>query len=118
MISTSRFVLRGALAGAIAVLASTNFGASAMAQQVAVNTEDGANAEDQTAREPSADEEPPTDAETRQTAELLKEINRTRTVIDCWRALGHLQNADGINYVRLGFGPPSAKSIAAGSNGD
>jgi UDPglucose 6-dehydrogenase len=42
----------------------------------------------------------------------------TRTVIDCWRALGHLQNVDGIAYVRLGFGTPSAKPIAAGSNAD
>jgi lipoprotein-anchoring transpeptidase ErfK/SrfK len=66
MISTSRFVLRGALAAAIAVLASTNIGASAVAQQLAVNTEDGANGEDQTAREPSPDEERPSDAETRQ----------------------------------------------------
>jgi hypothetical protein len=48
MISTSRFVLRGALAAAIAVFASTHCGAPALAQQVAVNTEDGANAEDQT----------------------------------------------------------------------
>jgi lipoprotein-anchoring transpeptidase ErfK/SrfK len=60
MISTSRFVLRGALAAAIAVLASTNSGTTAVAQQVAVNTENGANAEDQTALAPSAD------AETRQ----------------------------------------------------
>ena len=66
MMSTSRFVLRGALAGAIAVLASTNFGASAMAQQVAVNTEDGASAENQAALAPSSDEERPADAETRQ----------------------------------------------------
>jgi lipoprotein-anchoring transpeptidase ErfK/SrfK len=66
MISTSRFVLRGALAGAIAVLASANFAAPAFAQQVAVNTEDGANnAEDQTALAPSADEARPADAETR-----------------------------------------------------
>ena len=66
MMSTSRFVLRGALAGAIALLAFTNFGAPAMSQQVAVNTEDGVNPEDQTALAPSSDEERPADAETRQ----------------------------------------------------
>jgi lipoprotein-anchoring transpeptidase ErfK/SrfK len=66
MISTSRFGLRGALAGAIAVLASANFGAPAVAQQVAVNTVNGANADDQAALAPSPDEERPADAETRQ----------------------------------------------------
>ena len=66
MMSTSRFVLRGALAAAIAVFASTHSGAPALAQQVAVNTEDGANAEDQAGLSPSPDEERPADAETRQ----------------------------------------------------
>jgi lipoprotein-anchoring transpeptidase ErfK/SrfK len=66
MISTSRLVLGRALAGAITVLASTNFGAPALAQQIAVSTEDGANAEDQAALAPSSDEERPADAETRQ----------------------------------------------------
>lgn len=27
-----------------------------------------------------------------------------RTVIDCWRAMEHLEQVDGVNYVRLGFG--------------
>ena len=66
MISTSRFVLRGAMAAAIALLASTNSGMSAVAQQVAVTTEDGTNADDQAALAPSPDEERPADAETRQ----------------------------------------------------
>jgi lipoprotein-anchoring transpeptidase ErfK/SrfK len=66
MILTSRFVLLGAVAGAIAVLASHNFGAPAVAQQVAVDAEDTANAENQTAQEPSPDEERADDAETRQ----------------------------------------------------
>jgi UDPglucose 6-dehydrogenase len=35
-----------------------------------------------------------------------------RTVIDCWRSLAHLQNVEGINYVRLGCGTPTAKSLA------
>lgn len=29
---------------------------------------------------------------------------KPRTVIDCWRTLGHLDGMDGILYVRLGFG--------------
>ena len=50
MVSTSRFVLRGALAAAVAVLASSLSGTIAVAQQVAVNTED------QAASEPSGEE--------------------------------------------------------------
>ena len=42
MVSTSRFVLRGSLAAAVAVLASSLSGTIAVAQQVAVNTEDQA----------------------------------------------------------------------------
>ena len=66
MISTSRFVLRGAMAAAIAVFASYGSGMTAAAQQVAVNTEDPASAHDQIARQLSSDEERPADAETRQ----------------------------------------------------
>jgi UDPglucose 6-dehydrogenase len=33
-----------------------------------------------------------------------------RTVIDCWRALSHLDGADDICYVRLGFGGGAEKS--------
>jgi hypothetical protein len=51
MVPTSRFVLRGALAVGVAVLASSLSGTIAVAQQVAVNTED------QAASEPSLDEE-------------------------------------------------------------
>jgi hypothetical protein len=51
MVPTSRFVLRGALAAGVAVLASSLSGTIAVAQQVAVNTED------QAASEPSPDEE-------------------------------------------------------------
>src|ERR1700733_10159763 len=50
MVPTSRFVLRGALAAAVAVLASSLSGTIAVAQQVAVNTED------QAASEPSDEE--------------------------------------------------------------
>ena len=45
MVPTSRFVLRGALAAAVVVLASSLSGTIAVAQQVAVNTEDQAASE-------------------------------------------------------------------------
>jgi lipoprotein-anchoring transpeptidase ErfK/SrfK len=51
MVATSRFVLRGALAAAVAVLASSLPGTIAVAQQLAVNTEN------QAASEPSPDQE-------------------------------------------------------------
>jgi UDPglucose 6-dehydrogenase len=35
-----------------------------------------------------------------------------RVVIDCWRALGHLATADGVRYVRLGFGESSKQAAA------
>jgi lipoprotein-anchoring transpeptidase ErfK/SrfK len=60
MVPTSRFVLRGALAGAVAVLAFSLSGTIAVAQQVAVNTED------QAASEPSPDEERSAEADARQ----------------------------------------------------
>jgi UDPglucose 6-dehydrogenase len=41
-----------------------------------------------------------------------------RTVIDCWRFLPHLENVDGIHYVRLGFGARTAKPVAVSSNAD
>ena len=59
MVPTSRFVLRGALAAALAVLASSLSATIAVAQQVAVNTED------QAASEPSPDEERPGEADAR-----------------------------------------------------
>jgi lipoprotein-anchoring transpeptidase ErfK/SrfK len=60
MVPTSRVVLRGALVAAVAVLASSVSGTIAVAQQVAVNTED------QAASEPSPDEERSGDADARQ----------------------------------------------------
>ena len=60
MIATSRFVLRGALAAAVVVLASSLSGTIAVAQQIAVTTED------QTASESSPDEERPGEADDRQ----------------------------------------------------
>lgn len=60
MVPTSRFVLRGALAVAVGVLASSLPGTIAVAQQVAVN------AEDQAASEPYPDEQQPGETEARQ----------------------------------------------------
>jgi lipoprotein-anchoring transpeptidase ErfK/SrfK len=60
MVATSRFMLRGALAAAVAVLASSLAGTIAVAQQIAANTED------QAASEPSPDEERPGEAGGRQ----------------------------------------------------
>jgi hypothetical protein len=61
MVQPSRVALRTGLAAAVAVLALCLCGTIAVAQQVAVNTEDAANAEGQTALEPSPDEERPSD---------------------------------------------------------
>jgi lipoprotein-anchoring transpeptidase ErfK/SrfK len=64
MSPTSRFVLRGTLAAAVAVLAFHASGTIAVAQQVAVNAEETVNTGGQTAGVPSTDEELP--GETRQ----------------------------------------------------
>jgi UDPglucose 6-dehydrogenase len=42
----------------------------------------------------------------------------SRTVIDCWRALAHLDGADGIHYLRLGFGGPAEKPVGVSSSAD
>jgi UDPglucose 6-dehydrogenase len=41
-----------------------------------------------------------------------------RTVIDCWRVLGHLDGAEGVRYVRLGFGGEGRRSLEASSAAD
>jgi UDPglucose 6-dehydrogenase len=41
-----------------------------------------------------------------------------RTVIDCWRALNHLDGVVGVRYVRLGFGGETARSLEASSASD
>lgn len=38
-----------------------------------------------------------------------------RVVIDCWRALPHLQDLQGIQYLRLGFGADAQRPVAAAS---
>ncbi len=41
-----------------------------------------------------------------------------RTVIDCWRVLGHLDGVSGVRYVRLGFGGEAVRSLEASSAAD
>ncbi len=38
--------------------------------------------------------------------------SKPRVVIDCWRALAHLNGVEGLQYVKLGFGPPRAESTS------
>lgn len=40
-------------------------------------------------------------------------LTAPRVVIDCWRALGHLNGAEGVHYVKLGFGSSRGKSRSA-----
>jgi UDPglucose 6-dehydrogenase len=39
-----------------------------------------------------------------------------RAVIDCWRALSHLDGAEGIRYLKLGFGGSAAKPVGVSSS--
>src|SRR6267154_1147207 len=41
-----------------------------------------------------------------------------RVVIDCWRALSHLDGVDGVHYVKLGFGGSAAKPVSVSSSAD
>jgi UDPglucose 6-dehydrogenase len=41
-----------------------------------------------------------------------------RTVIDCWRALSHLEREEGIHLVKLGFGGASAQPVSISSSAD
>jgi UDPglucose 6-dehydrogenase len=41
-----------------------------------------------------------------------------RVVIDCWRALGHLDGVEGVRYVKLGFGGPAEKPVLLFSGAD
>jgi lipoprotein-anchoring transpeptidase ErfK/SrfK len=85
------------------------FRAPALAQQVAINTEDGANVADQTTLAPSSDEEPPADAETRQVVPFhTSEAPGTIIVDTGGRYLYLVQPNDkairyGIGVGRLGF---------------
>jgi UDPglucose 6-dehydrogenase len=46
-------------------------------------------------------------------AETWTRQSAPRTVIDCWRLLGHLDGASGVQYVRLGFGGGAEKTAGA-----
>jgi UDPglucose 6-dehydrogenase len=39
-----------------------------------------------------------------------------RVVIDCWRALGHLDGIEGLRYVKLGFGGAAEKPVSVSSS--
>ena len=41
-----------------------------------------------------------------------------RVVIDCWRALSHLDGVEGVHYVKLGFGGGAAKPLTVSSGAD
>ena len=41
-----------------------------------------------------------------------------RVVIDCWRALGHLDGLEGVTYVKLGFGARAEKPATVSSSAD
>jgi len=43
--------------------------------------------------------------------------SRGRVVIDCWRALPHLQDMQGVQYLRLGFGAPAQRPVASATSG-
>jgi lipoprotein-anchoring transpeptidase ErfK/SrfK len=103
MLATSRFMLRGALAGAMVVLASTNFGASAFAQQAAANTQDAADANDQTAQEPSQDGEKSVDVETRQLVPLHTSEAPGTIIVDTAERHLYLVQSDG-QALRYGIG--------------
>ncbi len=37
--------------------------------------------------------------------------NRPRAVVDCWRVLNHLDDVDGVRYVRLGYGGEAERPV-------
>lgn len=45
-------------------------------------------------------------------AAVWRSTDAPRVVVDCWRALGHLAEVDGIRYVRLGFGESTKQTGA------
>jgi lipoprotein-anchoring transpeptidase ErfK/SrfK len=102
MISTSRFVLRGALAGGIAVLAAASLGGPALAQQVAANAEDALSAGDQSAQQPSQDEGP-ADTETRQFVPFHTSEAPGTIIVDTGERHLYLVQPDG-QALRYGIG--------------
>ena len=104
---TSHVVLRGTLAGAVAVLAFHLSGTIAVAQQVAVSAEDTVNSEGQAAGEPSTDEERPD--ETRQIVPLHTSEAPGTIIIDTGQRYLYLVQLNdlairyGIGVGRIGF---------------
>jgi UDPglucose 6-dehydrogenase len=41
-----------------------------------------------------------------------------RVVIDCWRALSHLDGVEGLRYIKLGFGGAAEKPVTVSSSAD
>jgi UDPglucose 6-dehydrogenase len=52
------------------------------------------------------------------TADQWARSGNPRTVVDCWRAVEHLQQVDGVNYVRLGFGGVVERPVSTFSTAD
>jgi lipoprotein-anchoring transpeptidase ErfK/SrfK len=102
MISTSRFVLRGALAGAIAVLASASFSLPGLAQQ-GVNPDNALSVDDQIGQAPSKDEERPADAETRKLVPFHTSETPGTIVVDTAERHLYLVQRDG-QALRYGIG--------------
>ena len=97
MVPTSRFVLRGALAAAVTVLASSHSGTIAVAQQVAVNTED------QAASEPSPDEEQSGEASARQIVPFHTSEAPGTIIVDTGERYLYLVQPEGL-AIRYGIG--------------
>jgi UDPglucose 6-dehydrogenase len=49
-------------------------------------------------------------------AALWARPNRPRVVVDCWRVLHHLDGADGVRYVRLGYGGEAERPVGVSSS--
>jgi lipoprotein-anchoring transpeptidase ErfK/SrfK len=103
MNSTSRFVLRGALAGAIAVLASVSFSPPTVAQQSVTNPDSALNADDQIAQQPSQDEEGSADASTRQLVAFHTSEAPGTIIVDTGERHLYLVQPDG-QALRYGIG--------------
>jgi lipoprotein-anchoring transpeptidase ErfK/SrfK len=103
MISTSRFVLRGALAGAIAVLACTSFSPPTLAQQIAANSDGALSADDQMAQQSSQDEEGSADASTRELVPFRTSEAPGTIIVDTAERHLYLVQPDG-QALRYGIG--------------
>lgn len=50
--------------------------------------------------------------------EIWARVGTPRAVIDCWRAVEHLEQLPGVNYVRLGFGGAVERPVSTFSTAD